>query len=155
MLNRITLTLLVALTLAIWPEVSSAAAQSLRVSDERFARLRRGINLSHWFAQSIGKDYSKAHLEMHTTAQDMALVKAMGFDHVRLTCNEFGAFRKAATPSERAAWIRDVRTALEKYDIGWTMWDYAGGFAVVNKTNGHAVADAEIVRALGLRAEGR
>jgi len=37
-----------------------------------------------------------------------------------------------------------------KYGIGWTMWDYAGGFAVVNKQNGHAAPDVEIVRALGL-----
>jgi hypothetical protein len=43
-----------------------------------------------------------------------------------------------------------MRTALEKYGIGWTMWDYAGGFAVVNKQNGHATPDAEVVKALGL-----
>jgi len=67
-----------------------------------------------------------------------------------LTCNEFGTFRKFAPPADRAVWIRDMRTALEKYGIGWTMWDYAGGFAVVNKQNGHATPDAEIVKALGL-----
>jgi aryl-phospho-beta-D-glucosidase BglC (GH1 family) len=69
---------------------------------------------------------------------------------VPLTCNEFGAYRKVAPPEDRAAWIRDMRTALEKYGIGWTMWDYAGGFAVVNKQNGHAEPDVEIVKALGL-----
>jgi hypothetical protein len=26
-----------------------------------------------------------------------------------------------------------MRTALEKYGIGWTMWDYAGSFGVVTK----------------------
>ena len=30
------------------------------------------------------------------------------------------------------------------------MWDYAGGFSVVNKTNGHATPDPETVKALGL-----
>jgi hypothetical protein len=69
---------------------------------------------------------------------------------VPLTCNEFGTFRKFAPPADRAVWIRDLRTALEKYGIGWTMWDYAGGFAVVNKQNGHATPDAEVVKALGL-----
>jgi len=69
---------------------------------------------------------------------------------VPLTCNEFGTFRKFAPPADRAAWIRDMRIALEKYHIGWTMWDYAGGFAVVNKENGHATPDAEVVKALGL-----
>ena len=45
-----------------------------------------------------------------------------------------------------------MRTALEKYGIGWTMWDYAGGFGVVNKQNGHATPGAEVVKALGLAA---
>ena len=40
--------------------------------------------------------------------------------------------------------------ALEKHGIGWTMWDYAGGFAVVNKTNGQAQKDPELLKALGL-----
>ena len=47
----------------------------------RFGRLRRGINLSHWFSQAA--DYSKSHLDSHTTPQDIALIKSMGFDHVR------------------------------------------------------------------------
>lgn len=72
--------------------------------------------------------------------------------HVPLTCNEFGTYRKFAPPADRAAWIRDMRLALEKYKIGWTMWDYAGGFAVVNKENGHATPDADVVKALGLKA---
>jgi len=53
------------------------------VPASRLARLRYGINLSHWFAQS--PDYSKAHLETHTTAEDIALIRSIGFDHVRLT----------------------------------------------------------------------
>ncbi len=73
---------------------------------------------------------------------------------VPLTCNEFGTFRNFAPPADRALWIRDLRTALEKYRIGWTMWDYAGGFGVVNKQNGHATPDAEILKALGLTVRG-
>jgi endoglucanase len=44
----------------------------------------------------------------------------------------------------------DIRTVLEKHGVGWTMWDYAGGFAVVNKENGVATPDAETLKALGL-----
>jgi len=69
---------------------------------------------------------------------------------VHLTCNEFGTFRNFAPPADRALWIRDMRAALERHAIGWTMWDYAGGFGVVNKQNGHATPDVEIVKALGL-----
>ncbi len=68
---------------------------------------------------------------------------------VPVTCNEFGVYRKAANPQDRAAWISDVRTTLEKYSIGWTMWDYSGGFGVVTKQNGQPMPDEVTVKALG------
>jgi hypothetical protein len=71
--------------------------------------------------------------------------------HVYITCNEFGAFRKVARPVDRIAWVHDMRIALEKHGIGWTMWDYAGGFAAVNKTNGQAQEDPELLKALGMK----
>lgn len=71
--------------------------------------------------------------------------------HVYITCNEFGAFRKVAKPADRVAWLHDMRMALEKHGIGWTMWDYAGGFAVVNKSNGLAQREPELLKALGLQ----
>lgn len=71
--------------------------------------------------------------------------------NVHVTCNEFGVYRKVVSPSDRAAWIRDVRTALEKYGIGWSMWDYKGGFDVVNRVNGRLVPDSETLTALGLK----
>jgi aryl-phospho-beta-D-glucosidase BglC (GH1 family) len=68
---------------------------------------------------------------------------------VPVTCNEFGVYRKAANPQDRAAWIFDVRTTLEKYGIGWTMWDYSGGFAVVTKQNSQIHPDELTIKALG------
>jgi endoglucanase len=45
-----------------------------------------------------------------------------------------------------------VRGALEKHGIGWTMWDYSGGFGVVTKAQGQAaVVDPVTVKALGLQ----
>ena len=73
-------------------------------------------------------------------------------NHVPLICNEFGAYRYAADPSSRANWIHDTRTALEADGIGWTMWDYRGGFGVVTKQDGQpAQVDATVVQALGLK----
>jgi len=69
--------------------------------------------------------------------------------NVPLTCNEFGVYRKTANPQSRAAWISDVRSSLEKRNIGWTMWDYSGGFAVVVKQNGQPQVDELTVKALG------
>jgi len=73
--------------------------------------------------------------------------------NVPLTCNEFGVYRDAADPKDRGAWISDVRKTLEKYGIGWTMWDYAGGFAVVVRKDGVATPDELTVRALGLKIQ--
>lgn len=70
---------------------------------------------------------------------------------VPLVCNEFGVYRKAANPEDRARWLSDVRTALERNGVGWTMWDYSGGFAVAVKKDGKAQVDEVMVKALGLR----
>jgi aryl-phospho-beta-D-glucosidase BglC (GH1 family) len=71
--------------------------------------------------------------------------------NVPVTCNEFGVYRETANPQDRAAWISDVRTTLEKYGIGWTMWDYSGGFGVVTKKDGRTTPDEVTLKALGLK----
>jgi aryl-phospho-beta-D-glucosidase BglC (GH1 family) len=73
-------------------------------------------------------------------------------NNVPLICNEFGAYREHSDPQSRMNWIRDVRTAMEADGIGWTMWDYRGGFGVVWKEDGQpAKVDEKVVEALGLR----
>ncbi|HUK47863.1 MAG TPA: hypothetical protein VLW06_09730, partial [Terriglobales bacterium] len=63
-------------------------AQSDSIAHRRAAHLRHGINLSEWFAQVYDpKGYTKEHFESWTTPDDIALIKAMGFDHVRLSIN--------------------------------------------------------------------
>jgi aryl-phospho-beta-D-glucosidase BglC (GH1 family) len=70
---------------------------------------------------------------------------------VPLVCNEFGVYRNFSEPQDRARWITDVRTSLERHNIGWAMWDYSGGFGVATKKDGKtAVLDEVTVRALGL-----
>src|SRR5438876_3622370 len=54
----------------------------------RAQHLRRGINLSEWFAQVWDKrGYTREHFESWNTVEDIALIKSMGFDHVRLSVN--------------------------------------------------------------------
>lgn len=69
---------------------------------------------------------------------------------VPLICNEFGVYRAYSDPTDRATWIKDVRSALERHNIGWTMWDYSGSFGVVIKQNGKTKVDESTVKALGL-----
>ena len=48
---------------------------------------------------------------------------------VPLVVTEFGVFGTADRESRRA-WLRDVRSALEASGIGWTIWEYRGGFGI-------------------------
>src|SRR5215212_6951862 len=80
--NQLSLTLLLAFAILTHLSNAVVVAQEKPVNlPSRFAHLRRGINLSHWFSQS--PSYSKEHLDTHTTARDIALIKSLGFDHVR------------------------------------------------------------------------
>ena len=69
---------------------------------------------------------------------------------VPLTCNEFGVYRTAPA-ADRNHCIEDMRKALEKYHIGWAMWDYAGSFGVVTGKPGQRVPDPATLKALGLK----
>src|ERR1035438_735491 len=54
----------------------------------RAKKLRRGVNASEWFAQVYDKrGYTPEHFAAWTTAEDIALIRSMGFDHVRLSVN--------------------------------------------------------------------
>jgi aryl-phospho-beta-D-glucosidase BglC (GH1 family) len=73
-------------------------------------------------------------------------------NNVPLICNEFGAYRQFSDAQSRANWLRDVRTAFEADGIGWTLWEYRGGFGVVDKEYGQpARVDATAAAALGLK----
>jgi hypothetical protein len=60
-------------------------------------------------------------------------------------------YRPFADPQDRAAWLHDVRTALEKNGIGWAMWDYSESFGVVTKSDGKTTVDDVTLKALGLK----
>ncbi len=49
----------------------------------RAEHLRHGINVSMWYAQT--RDFSAAHLDAYTNSTDFAMIKSLGFDHVRLS----------------------------------------------------------------------
>jgi len=116
------------------PENVRAAANLIPDAANRLAAIRYGFD--RWNSARIDTEFDQ--------------VAAWGKRwNVPLTCNEFGVYRKTANPQSRAAWLSDVRTSLEKHNIGWTMWDYSGGFAVVVKQNGQSQVDDLTVRALG------
>jgi endoglucanase len=78
--------------LSLSPAQTSAPRSSIQpvssVPASRLAHLRHGINTSGWFAQVYDRrGYTREHFQSWTTAEDIALIKSMGFDHVRLSVN--------------------------------------------------------------------
>jgi endoglucanase len=118
------------------PENAAQVATLLPEARDRLYVIRYGQD--HW-------DDARIDAEI-TQAADWAR-----HNGVALICNEFGVFRDFAEPQDRNRWITDVRTTLERHNIGWAMWDYSGNFGVVTKKDGKATFDESVVRALGLR----
>ena len=66
----------------------SLAQSDSSLARRRAAHLCHGINLSGWFAQVYEpRGYTKEHFQDWVTVDDIALIKSMGFDHVRLSVN--------------------------------------------------------------------
>jgi len=90
--SRLALNLILAAALAfnagsLFAQPAQTGPQTQRQTDPAFARaqrLRHGINASIWFAQHPS-DYSVHYLQTFTTADDIALIARLGFDHVRLS----------------------------------------------------------------------
>lgn len=92
--------------------------------------------------------YGKERWDAAKTAEDMKpYVEWRKKYNVPLTCGEFGAYKNGPV-QDRLVWLRDVRSALEKYKVPWTIWDDGGGFGVTNGRN--ADLDQEALKALGL-----
>ena len=118
------------------PENAAQVATLVPEARDRMHVIRYGQD--HWDASRIEAEINQA--------ADWA--KQRG---VPLICNEFGVFRDYSEPQDRSAWIKDVRTSLERHNIGWAMWDYSGNFGVVTQKDGKATLDESTVRALGLK----
>src|SRR5580658_7018312 len=120
------------------PESAAKVAAGVPDAVDRLAVIRYGQE--HWDAARIDAE--------------IAQVAEWARQHgVPVVCNEFGVYREYADPRDREAWIHDVRTALERQGMGWTLWDYSGSFGVVTKKDGRNVADEITLRALGLTPE--
>jgi aryl-phospho-beta-D-glucosidase BglC (GH1 family) len=117
------------------PDSAAKTAAGVPDAVDRLAVIRYGQD--HWDAARIDAEI--------TQVAEWARQRG-----IPVVCNEFGVYRAYVEPQDREAWIHDVRTALERHGMGWTMWDYSGSFGVVTKKDGRSVPDEITLRALGL-----
>ena len=121
-----------------FPGTSQLVADAVRKQTDDFARWKlTEYGLEHWDADHVAGEIR--------FAAEWAKAR-----HVPLTCNEFGVYRNYSNPDDRMRWLTAVRSAFEQDGIGWTMWDYQGGFGVVTKKEGTTTQDDAVLRALGL-----
>ena len=73
--------------------------------------LSRGVNLSHWFAQSHN-GYGADHLARFVTSADIARVAAAGFTHVRLGVEPDALFATSGKPALNEAVMTRLLDAL-------------------------------------------
>lgn len=96
--------------------------------------------------------YKEDHWDADRIAGDIGFAAQWAYQrNVPLICDEFGVYRNFSRPEDRERWLTAARTAFEKNHIGWTMWDYQGGFGVVYKENGSLRDDDVALRSLGLQ----
>ncbi len=69
---------------------------------------------------------------------------------VPLRCGRLGVRREGPPASARAVWLGDVRAAIEKRGMGWTVRQWRGEFGLTGGENGQAMEPA-LLRALGLK----
>jgi endoglucanase len=98
---------------------AKAATGESNVLQRRIEHLRRGINVSDWFAQAgEPSGYTKEHFETAITAHDLDLIQGMGFDHVRLSVDPRPMFhaRQAdqITPEDVAYLDAAVKMILDR-----------------------------------------
>ncbi len=77
------------------------AQQGATPAFQRAEHLRRGVNLSGWYAQS--RDFSAARMDAYMSVADMQQLKALGFDHVRLSIDPEPLIAEAQTGRLREA----------------------------------------------------
>lgn len=66
--------------------------------------------------------------------QIMTAVKVAKKLKLPLYCGEWGCLN-TVNRKDRLHWYRDVKKALEKNGIAWTIWDYKGSFGIIDDNN--------------------
>jgi endoglucanase len=85
------------------------------VAERRMDHLRHGINLGNWFAQLADPaSYTQEHFDTTVTSEDIALIRAMGFDHVRLSVDPRPMFRAEQSDQIASDDLSRLDAAMER-----------------------------------------
>jgi endoglucanase len=95
-------------------------------------------------------DYERAHWNRDKLAPSFSQAATWSLQHgKRLLLGEFGVYKRGADPADRCRWLRDVRELAEANRFPWAMWEYNGGFGLLDETR---APDKCLTSALGLKS---
>ncbi|MCB9508944.1 MAG: cellulase family glycosylhydrolase [Deferribacteres bacterium] len=80
--------------------------------------------------EDVWQQYSNEGTVAHVQSRLNIAVAFQQQRNVRMFCGELGVLRTYADTEDRVKWYKAVREYLEANGIGWTMWDYTGGFGL-------------------------
>jgi endoglucanase len=113
-----------------------------------------GGAIDEYFAEDWGPKQMEARV-----GEAVSWAKANGIPTERLFMGEFGAIlmsadgRMGAFNPDRLRYLEALRREAERYDIPWAIWEYSNPYGMsVIEPKGPAVADVDLLRALGLPA---
>lgn len=69
-----------------------------------------------------------------------------------IVVDEFGVYKPFSQEDDRLRWLNFVRSEMEKYNFGWSLWEYAHEFGFAEGEPGEREYDAATLQALGLNA---
>jgi aryl-phospho-beta-D-glucosidase BglC (GH1 family) len=122
-----------------YPADSARCAAAVRaLTDSSVVHRARTYCGERWDATVIGAALDRAAEWSHAHA-------------VPIFAGEFGAYCRAPE-ADRLAWIRDVREALERREIGWALWGWDDCFGLDARHDDAGVLklDTDVLRALGV-----
>ncbi|MBX6358940.1 MAG: cellulase family glycosylhydrolase [Acidobacterium ailaaui] len=91
---------------------SWAQSEGNDLAFQRAEHLRHGINASMWFAQSPG-NYSVERLRTFTTTEDIALMRQLGFDHVRLSIDAQPLMEWLHSPDHATPFMHELDNTVQ------------------------------------------
>lgn len=135
------------------PDLSSVRSLAYPADAANVREVRRGARPAFGHALSeyeAGYARTAAAGAPGAIRAEVALAAEWAVRHrVPLFVTEFGAYG-AADQASRRAWMHDVRTVMEANGIGWTVWEYRGGFGIADDLAAPCRRNASTRRALGL-----
>lgn len=138
-----------------WAYIINARNIPYPSNEDRMAPFVNSIPLSdqtsRYYLSQYGDDKYNA-LKLDTLVRNMA---AWAYSkRIRIIINEFGVYKPFAPAAARVAYINDLRLALEKYHISWSMWEFDDGFGFVEyqgNNRNNPIIDRNVLNALGLK----